>query len=80
MAFPDWLHPAVIGGTILYAVIGVIVLWLSFVIIDKPIGDEQSSPVVCKRIPRSSQGIATMPRPSTACCAPYHSAPKPRPS
>ncbi len=30
----DWLHPAVIGGTVLYAVIGVVVLWLSFIIID----------------------------------------------
>ena len=35
MNFPDWLHPGVVGGTILYAVIGVVVLWLSFVIIDK---------------------------------------------
>ena len=30
----DWLHPAVIGGTVLYAVIGVVVLWLAFLIID----------------------------------------------
>ena len=30
----DWLHPAVIGGTFLYAVIGVVVLWLAFIIID----------------------------------------------
>lgn len=35
MNFPEWLHPGVVGGTILYAVIGVVVLWLSFVIIDK---------------------------------------------
>ena len=35
MNAPDWLRPDVIGGTILYAVIGVVVLWLSFVIIDK---------------------------------------------
>ena len=35
MTLPDWLHPAVIGGSILYAVIGVLVLWLSFVLIDK---------------------------------------------
>ena len=35
MNFPDWLHPGVVGGTILYAVIGVVVLWLSFIIIDK---------------------------------------------
>ena len=32
---PEWLKPEVIGGTILYAVIGVAVLWLSFIIIDK---------------------------------------------
>jgi uncharacterized membrane protein YjfL (UPF0719 family) len=35
MNLPDWLHPGVIGGTVLYAVIGVVVLWLSFIIIDK---------------------------------------------
>ena len=35
MNFPDWLHPSVVGGTILYAVIGVVVLWLSFIVIDK---------------------------------------------
>jgi putative membrane protein len=31
----EWLKPNVIFGTILYAVIGVVVLWLSFVVIDK---------------------------------------------
>ena len=35
MNIPDWLHPGVIGGTVLYAVIGVVVLWLAFAIIDK---------------------------------------------
>jgi uncharacterized membrane protein YjfL (UPF0719 family) len=35
MNFPDWLHPGVVGGTILYAVIGVVVLWLAFLVIDK---------------------------------------------
>ncbi len=30
----EWLHPAVIGGTSLYAIIGVVVLWLAFLIID----------------------------------------------
>jgi uncharacterized membrane protein YjfL (UPF0719 family) len=35
MNFPDWLHPAVVLGTVLYAVIGVLVLWLAFLIIDK---------------------------------------------
>jgi uncharacterized membrane protein YjfL (UPF0719 family) len=35
MSIPDWLHPGVVFGTVLYAVIGVIVLWLAFLIIDK---------------------------------------------
>jgi uncharacterized membrane protein YjfL (UPF0719 family) len=35
MTTPDWLRPDVIGGSILYAVIGVLVLWFSFLVIDK---------------------------------------------
>ncbi len=35
MTTPDWLRPDVIGGTILYAVIGVVVLWFAFILIDK---------------------------------------------
>jgi putative membrane protein len=35
MNIPDWLHPGVILGTVLYAVIGVFVLWLAFLIIDR---------------------------------------------
>ena len=31
----EWLKPGVLLGSILYAVIGVVVLWLSFVVIDK---------------------------------------------
>ena len=31
----EWLKPAIVLGTILYAIIGVVVLWLSFLIIDK---------------------------------------------
>ena len=31
----EWLKPGVVLGTILYAVIGVIVLWVSFMVIDK---------------------------------------------
>ena len=31
----EWLKPGVVLGSILYAFIGVAVLWLSFVIIDK---------------------------------------------
>jgi uncharacterized membrane protein YjfL (UPF0719 family) len=35
MNSPEWLRPDVIGGTVLYAAIGVAVLWLSFAIIDR---------------------------------------------
>ena len=35
MNIPDWLRPDVVAGTILYAVIGVAVLWVAFMIIDK---------------------------------------------
>ena len=31
----EWLKPALVLGSILYAVIGVLVLWLSFAAIDK---------------------------------------------
>lgn len=31
----EWLKPAAIFGSVLYALIGVIVFWVSFVIIDK---------------------------------------------
>jgi uncharacterized membrane protein YjfL (UPF0719 family) len=31
----EWLKPAAFFGSILYAVIGVAVFWLSFIIIDK---------------------------------------------
>jgi putative membrane protein len=35
MTTPEWLRPDLIGGTILYAVIGVVVLWFAFIAIDK---------------------------------------------
>ena len=35
MSAPVWFNPEAIGGTIFYAVLGVIVLWLAFIIIDK---------------------------------------------
>ena len=35
MVVLEWLKPAVIFGSILYALIGVIVLWLSFLLVDK---------------------------------------------
>lgn len=31
----EWLKPAVVFGSILYALIGVVIFWLSFVIVDK---------------------------------------------
>ena len=31
----EWLKPAAFLGSILYAIIGVIIFWLAFVIIDK---------------------------------------------
>jgi putative membrane protein len=31
----DWLKPAIIFGSILYALIGVVIFWLCFVIVDK---------------------------------------------
>jgi uncharacterized membrane protein YjfL (UPF0719 family) len=31
----EWLKPAAVLGSILYAVIGVLVFWISFVIVDK---------------------------------------------
>ena len=31
----DWLRPAAFFGSILYALIGVLVFWLSFVVLDK---------------------------------------------
>jgi putative membrane protein len=35
MNIPEWLRPDVIGGTVLYAAIGVAVLWIAFMLIDK---------------------------------------------
>ena len=31
----EWLKPAVIAGSIMYALIGVLIFWLCFLIIDK---------------------------------------------
>lgn len=31
----EWLKPAVILGSLVYALIGVVVFWVSFVVIDK---------------------------------------------
>ena len=31
----EWLHPRSIAGTLLYALMGIVIFWLAFVIIDK---------------------------------------------
>ena len=31
----EWLHPLSIGGTLLYAPMGIIIFWAAFIIIDK---------------------------------------------
>ena len=31
----EWMKPAAVLGSVLYAVIGVLIFWISFVIIDK---------------------------------------------
>lgn len=31
----EWLKPAVILGSVLYALIGVLIFWISFLVIDK---------------------------------------------
>jgi putative membrane protein len=31
----EWMKPAVVLGSVLYAVIGVLIFWVSFLIIDK---------------------------------------------
>jgi len=31
----EWLKPSVFGGSILYALVGVLVFWISFIVVDK---------------------------------------------
>jgi len=31
----SWLNPAIVLGSVLYAIIGVLIFWISFIIIDK---------------------------------------------
>ncbi|NUP88031.1 MAG: DUF350 domain-containing protein [Burkholderiaceae bacterium] len=31
----EWLKPGVVLGSVMYALIGVVILWVSFVVIDK---------------------------------------------
>lgn len=32
---PEWMSLAAIGGTLLYAAIGVVIYWISFIVVDK---------------------------------------------
>jgi putative membrane protein len=32
---PDWMSLVAIGGTVMYALIGVIIFWVSFIVVDK---------------------------------------------
>jgi uncharacterized membrane protein YjfL (UPF0719 family) len=31
----EWLKPAVVVGSVLYALIGVLIFWISFILVDK---------------------------------------------
>ena len=31
----EWLHSLFIGGTLLYALMGIVIFWVAFIIIDK---------------------------------------------
>jgi len=31
----EWLKPSVFGGSILYALIGVLIFWICFIVVDK---------------------------------------------
>ena len=33
---PEWMSLMAIGGTLLYALLGVLIFWLSFIVVDKP--------------------------------------------
>ena len=35
MVMLDWLRPAVIFGSVLYALIGVLIFWIAFILVDK---------------------------------------------
>jgi uncharacterized membrane protein YjfL (UPF0719 family) len=35
MTVVEWLKPAVIIGSVLYALIGVLIFWIAFIIVDK---------------------------------------------
>lgn len=32
---PEWMSLLAIGGTVMYALIGVVIFWVSFIIVDK---------------------------------------------
>ncbi|RVT88486.1 DUF350 domain-containing protein [Inhella crocodyli] len=31
----EWLTPAAVGGTLMYALLGVAIFWVSFIVVDK---------------------------------------------
>ncbi|MBH9578799.1 MULTISPECIES: DUF350 domain-containing protein [Inhella] len=31
----EWLTPAAVGGTLLYSLMGVVIFWVSFIVVDK---------------------------------------------
>ncbi|MBB5203581.1 uncharacterized membrane protein YjfL (UPF0719 family) [Inhella inkyongensis] len=31
----EWLTPAAVGGTLMYALMGVVIFWVTFIVIDK---------------------------------------------
>ncbi len=31
----EWLTPAAIGGTLMYSLMGVVIFWVSFIVVDK---------------------------------------------
>ena len=45
----EWLKPAAFLGSILYAIIGVIIFWLAFVIVDKITPYDLWREIVAKR-------------------------------
>ena len=45
----EWLRPAALAGSILYALIGVVVFWLCFIIVDKLTPRDQWAELVEKQ-------------------------------
>ena len=52
----EWLRPAAFLGSILYALIGVVIFWLCFVLIDKITPTDLWAEIVEKQKPRPGAG------------------------